>query len=112
MSTRPTPTTTNPELWARLLEALDQREIGTPQQNDLAHAAATAFAALNNAMSTTRPACLGDARFTADHLTAQDIKDLRTVCASCPLADTCGDYASAAFPPAGFWAGTTWKEQT
>lgn len=46
--------------------------------------------------------CAGDGRFTDDDTNPAD---LAPVCARCPLFAECVDYATAARPPGGVWAG-------
>jgi len=68
-------------------------------------AASGAYDALHRAMSTTAPGCAGLDLFTADDLTKADIAVLVPICEACPINSLCRDYATAARPPAGFWAG-------
>ncbi|WP_366945552.1 WhiB family transcriptional regulator [Microbacterium sp.] len=43
--------------------------------------------------------------FTADNLSPADIEVLKPICASCDVALLCRQYAKAAKPTVGFWAG-------
>lgn len=60
------------------------------------------YEALHEAMQWHRPACRGDDRFTAD---LAPLDGLREICTGCPLRQPCGDYAAAARPAGGVWAG-------
>ena len=73
---------------------------------------ADAWAALSEAMRTTPPACEGFDEFTADELSADELAWCASVCARCPLLALCGDYANAARPSAGYWAGRQSKGST
>lgn len=70
--------------------------------------AASAWAALQDALATTDPSCKDDARFTDDGRADSANGDLVAVCASCPVFDMCGAYARAEKTSrlaGGFWAG-------
>lgn len=60
---------------------------------------------LTDALQDTRPDCEDDDRFTADHLTLNEMDELSLICSACPLASLCLAYARAGKPQAGFWAG-------
>lgn len=63
------------------------------------------YAALVEAMETSRPACRDYEFFTADQAdTAQKALATR-LCAACPLIDACRAYAEASKPTTGIWAG-------
>ena len=66
--------------------------------------AATAWAALQDALATQTPRCEGDDRFISDE---PDTHALWTICQACPVQAACGDYARAAPRAgiAGYWAG-------
>jgi hypothetical protein len=63
---------------------------------------------LQKCIDETAPACVGDPRFILD---ADDIDaaELANVCETCPLLAQCHDYANAARPSAGVWAGKRWR---
>jgi hypothetical protein len=63
------------------------------------------YAALVQAMETTRPACRGYDLFTADTTDAAEKALAARLCAECPLRDLCRDFAEASKPSAGIWAG-------
>lgn len=60
------------------------------------------------------PACEGDDTFIAERadLNPADLKRMRYVCDRCPLRDLCREYATAAKPKAGFWAGAFYGKGT
>lgn len=66
------------------------------------------LSALLQAGVVTPPSCEGDESFIAERvdLVPADLKRMRFVCSRCDLFALCADYARAARPPAGFWAGT------
>lgn len=77
-----------------------------------ANRGAAEYAALADALNDHTPACTGDARFILEpqEIPAQELEHLRlTICNPCPLRDLCHAYAAAARPPAGIWAGRTYK---
>lgn len=61
--------------------------------------------ALLAALDHYRPPCRGDARFTDDD---QPASALEPICARCSILPECGEYADAAHPAAGIWAGRRW----
>ncbi|KJQ54153.1 WhiB family transcriptional regulator [Microbacterium sp. SA39] len=70
--------------------------------------AETAFDALARALDDAAPGCKGDTRFTLDahQLQRDEVTFLSVkVCRPCPLRALCQDYAEAAKPQAGVWAG-------
>ncbi|GGA59404.1 hypothetical protein GCM10011490_06770 [Pseudoclavibacter endophyticus] len=64
------------------------------------------WAALQEALAVTRPACAGDDRFVADDPPAV----LAGICRRCPARAPCGAYARRAKPGAGYWAGRDWAK--
>jgi hypothetical protein len=70
--------------------------------------ASEAYDLLHTAMTTTLAPCAGIGLFTADDLSAADKAVLTPICDTCPLFDLCRDYADAARPTAGLWAGKTY----
>lgn len=64
-----------------------------------------AYAQLSRAIDTRPPECTGIDLFTADHITPADEKVLKPICAGCDLALLCRQYAHAAKPDVGYWAG-------
>lgn len=62
-----------------------------------------AFKNLQAALTTTTPACDGDARFIADQLPYPDAVMMRGLCRTCPVINRCTEYAP--YAEAGFWAG-------
>lgn len=73
---------------------------------------AAEYAALSRALDEHLPPCTGDPRFI---LEPQDVHpDELThlamhVCRRCPLRDLCRAYGDTARPPAGIWAGKTYR---
>ncbi|GAA3654477.1 WhiB family transcriptional regulator [Microbacterium marinilacus] len=66
---------------------------------------------LDAVLTAHAPACAGDDRFTADHPTTADVDAMAAVCATCPAQAACDDYAAAALPPVGVWAGTRYPRR-
>lgn len=64
-----------------------------------------AYDQLSRALEMRAPQCNGDARFTEDRVTAAVAKDLAKICATCDVALLCRQYARAANPKIGYWAG-------
>ncbi len=64
-----------------------------------------AWSALEAAMRTETPLCVGDDRFVADDLTPADRLAMADLCNMCPIRQACAEYARAGRPDAGFWAG-------
>lgn len=64
-----------------------------------------AYDQLSRALSLRAPRCDGDPRFTADRITATEARELAPICASCDVALLCRQYANAADPQVGYWAG-------
>ena len=79
-----------------------------------ADVAASKLEALALAGVDIAPACEGDEMFVADRvdLISADTQRMRLVCHRCPLFDLCADYARAAKPGAGFWAGLHRESRT
>lgn len=79
-----------------------------------AEAAAEKLEALTLAGVDIPPACEGDEMFITDRqdLVPADTQRMRLVCHRCPLFDLCADYARAAKPGAGFWAGLQRESRT
>lgn len=71
----------------------------------------TAYAQLLSALAVESPACGGNSLYTADHVAADELRFLEKICASCPVFTECQNYARAARPPAGIWAGSNWAEK-
>jgi len=69
--------------------------------------AASAWAALQDALATTDPSCAGDDRFTADGRDDSNNTDLLPICTGCPVLAGCAAYAWAEknYRLVGFWAG-------
>lgn len=63
------------------------------------------YAVLVAAMDEFRPRCRGDVRFTTDLLSRTNVDQMRRVCAGCAIRSACSEFARAAQPSAGFWAG-------
>lgn len=55
---------------------------------------ATAWAALQDALTSSVPSCEGDPRFTAE--TSEHDAALRKICAGCPVREQCRDFAKVA----------------
>lgn len=69
--------------------------------------ASDAYDALQDAMRDEKPLCEGDARFVDDVTRAEHVAEL---CAVCPLRGACLQYARAAHPTGGIWAGQRWGQ--
>ncbi len=70
------------------------------------------YRALMLATDDCTPSCTGDPRFIldGDQLAPQELAHLKhKICHPCPLRALCEAYAEAARPPAGVWAGRTYK---
>ncbi|MBP1325311.1 hypothetical protein JOF28_000543 [Leucobacter exalbidus] len=67
---------------------------------------------LVEAMSSNRPRCLGDERFTNDVARGDGTAEgaMFAKCFSCPLLAVCEEYADQTKPAAGYWAGR-WRGQ-
>lgn len=100
------PEVSDPELFARLLEDIEERTSPTR----LSLEARSAYVTLTAAMGHHRPACADDDRFTAGQV--KQTAHLQMICGACPLHRECGAYAELAHPTAGFWAGTDYTEGT
>lgn len=96
----------DPELWNRLLENIEERSSPTPATPD----ARNAYAELTAAMAHHRPACADDDRFTADN--PVNSERVAAICSACPIRRECGTYAELAQPTAGFWAGNDYTKGT
>lgn len=70
------------------------------------------YQALADALTEITPHCHGDDRFTADDLTNPEVTNLKRICAGCEIRDLCAAYGAAARPPAGVWAGRTYRNTT
>ena len=66
------------------------------------------YSALMNAMRDTEVPCTDDERFLMDD---SDEKLLAHICAKCPVDIWCRDYALAAKPAGGVWAGRRFDKQ-
>lgn len=97
----------NPELWARLVEYIEERSNPTRQSPE----AVAAYRTLAAAMEHHRPACSDDHRFTGEKVALQT-RPLAAVCDRCPIRRECGDYAGLAQPKSGYWAGQTYDQET
>ena len=64
-----------------------------------------AYDQLSRALEMRAPKCNGDARFTEDRINPTVAKDLAKICATCDVALLCRQYARAANPQVGYWAG-------
>ncbi|WP_156891238.1 WhiB family transcriptional regulator [Agromyces subbeticus] len=64
-----------------------------------------AYRALHDALADRQPLCAGDDRFIADAPSTEDIAEMAGMCELCSVRARCLDYALAAKPAAGFWAG-------
>lgn len=96
----------DPELFARLLEDIEERTSPTR----LSPEARAAYAVLVAAMERQRPACADDDQFTATN-GVQISHPLVAICSACPIRRECGTYAELAQPAAGFWAGTDYTKE-
>ncbi len=69
--------------------------------------ASIAWQALQQALTTSEPACRDDSRFLNDGRADVLRADLATVCRACPILVECRTYATLARPHnmGGFWAG-------
>ena len=68
----------------------------------------TAYTDLVAAIEANAAPCRGDDRYTADTLTPEEMGEVKEKCSACPVFLLCRDYAFAARPPAGIWAGKRW----
>lgn len=64
---------------------------------------------LQEALEQQGAPCEGDARFTTDNA---PLDALQPVCAACPIRMLCDEYARAAKPAAGIWAGKRYGSTT
>lgn len=64
-----------------------------------------AYEQLSRALETRAPQCNRDDRFTADRISPATARDLAEICASCDVALLWQQYAKAASPTVGYWAG-------
>lgn len=64
-----------------------------------------AYDQLSRALEMRAPRCNGDSRFTEDKVSPALAKDLAKICATCDVALLCRQYALAAKPKIGYWAG-------
>lgn len=64
-----------------------------------------AYDQLSRALEIRAPKCNGDARFTEERITPAVAKDLAAICATCDVALLCRQFATAANPQVGYWAG-------
>lgn len=64
-----------------------------------------AWAPLNAALKKNDPACQADKRFVLDDLSPVDVSEMKAICRACLVKLACFDYARAAKPTGGFWAG-------
>lgn len=100
------PDVANPELWARLLEDIEEKSAPTR----ITPGAREAYAALTAAMEHHRPACADDDRFTATK-GVHTVHPLGAICSACPIQRECGTYAELAQPIAGYWAGIDYTKE-
>jgi len=70
-----------------------------------------AYSQLSRALETRAPECNGIDLFTTDKLTRVDIEVLKPICAACDAALLCRQYARAAKPKHGFWAGRNYGDR-
>ena len=68
--------------------------------------ASDAYTRLQDAMTSTDPACQGDDRFTDDD---QAIGELAPICRACKVYDLCATYAELDRPLAGIFAGKRYR---
>ena len=68
--------------------------------------ATDAFTALQDAMTSTDPACSRDARFIDDDVPAHT---LAPICRQCPLYALCSAYGELERPIGGTWAGKRYR---
>ena len=73
--------------------------------------ASDAYTRLTLAMEQQTPSCDGIDAFTSDTLDREDRANLAAICADCPLQVQCAEYARAAKPTAGYWAGITTQKR-
>lgn len=71
--------------------------------------APAAYERLSQALDLLGAPCVGDDRFTADNA---PLDTLQPVCAACPIRMLCDEYARAARPAAGIWAGRRYGSHT
>lgn len=83
-------------------------------RSDDAHTTAIAeYEHLGRAMADTPPPCLGDLRFVADEAPMSDRIEMQETCLTrCGIRRECHAYAAKARPPAGIWAGLSYRSIT
>lgn len=70
-----------------------------------------AWEALNESVRDYAPPCTGLDVFTADRLSDEARAACASICASCPVADLCGAYATEAKVDSGYWAGRSYPQK-
>lgn len=68
-----------------------------------------AYERLAQALEMMGAPCEGDPRFTTDNA---PLDALQPICAGCPIQMLCDEYARAARPAAGVWAGRRYGSTT
>lgn len=63
---------------------------------------------LQLAIGEETPACAGDSYFVLDRPTAVQKNYMHTLCSQCPVRNPCREYAIAAKPSGGYWAGVAY----
>jgi hypothetical protein len=68
------------------------------------------YQTLSDALIDTTVPCGDDGRFVQerDQIGTAELNAMKNACTQCPLLSLCHDYAKAARPPAGMWAGRFW----
>jgi hypothetical protein len=74
-------------------------------QEEVRSQADVAWDALHASLREFLPPCHARDLFTADRLSDEQRAECASICATCPVADLCDAYATAANVPSGFWAG-------
>ena len=73
--------------------------------------AETAYTQLSRALAEKAPECMDIDMFTADTITRADAAVLKPICDACDVALLCRQYARAAKPKVGFWAGKVYTDR-
>ncbi len=72
------------------------------------------YTSLQTALIDITPPCSNDPRYLAgrEELTSPTRMQMIARCRSCPVRDLCDQYATAARPEAGMWAGRYYERRT
>lgn len=100
---RPKPVVRAPRPRAALESQAQHPRVQEPQTELKPMRGAAEYAALTDAIRTTRPACAGVDAFTADSVTEERAIAMDATCSRCELLELCRAYATAARPVAGYW---------